>query len=338
MTCKTGKALSLVAMLLLAAAVHAQDKQDTQLQPNPLGAMRDFEPSADAPYELGPGDEISVDAIGRPELTGKHVIGPDGTITVPIAGAIPLAGLTRDQAAGSIEHALDPYYTDVVVSVSIEKYTANQIIVMGAVAKPGVINFEGQPTLLEAIARASSASDTAPAGGQSAAGIRSTGIPDEVTIYRGNNQMLSVRLRALVEEGSPMANMRLRRSDLVYVSGKTSYVVVLGQVTHPGNLRLEPNTKLEDLIAQAGGPTEKAGRNPSIEIIHQNGPNGASTTHTVPFSTLLHHNSIEYTLQSGDIIYIPESGFNGLSYTFQALAPLVNLLTIGTLVGGQGSF
>jgi len=358
---KNPKALTAITLLLLTSAVHAQATDpDPQLKPNPTVSMRDFEPPANMPYVLGPGDAISVDAPGRPELTGKHTLGPDGSISVPIAGTIMLSGLTRDQAAGAIEHALDPYYTDPVVSVSVERYVANQIIVLGAVTRPGIVTFQDQPTLLEAIVRANSGSSESGGGdvsgggsgggggdtgggaggggggggGGGLPGVRNSNIPDEVSIYRGTDQMLSVHLRQLVEAGSPLANMRLRRGDLIYVSGKTSYVSVLGQVYRTGNLRLEPGSRLEDLIAQAGGPTEKAGRNPSIEIIHQNGPNGPSTTRTIEFNTLLHHKSVDYTIQSGDVIYVPESGFNRLSFTMQALAPLVNLFTVASLVGG----
>jgi polysaccharide export outer membrane protein len=322
---------------LLASAAFAQQQPPApSLQSNPIAALQAFEPSANAPYQLGRGDEITVDAIGRPELTGQHIIGPDGKITMPIAGSVEIAGLTRDQAAGAIEHALDPFYSNVVISIGVDKYTSNEVIVLGAVQHPGVINFDRTPTLLEVVSRASTGAETGSAVvGQSAAGDRPSGIPEEVVIYRGNDTMATVQLRKLVEEGSPLANMRLERNDIIYVTGKTSFISVLGEVSHPGNLHLEPDTTLYDLLAQAGGPTEKAGRNPSIEIIHQNGANGPTTHRTIAFNTLLHHRSIDLTLQSGDIIYVPESGFNKASYAFQQLSPLFNLVTVGALLGGQ---
>ena len=121
----------------------------------------------------------------------------------------------------------------------------------------------------------------------------------------------------------------------VYVTGRTSYVSVLGQVNHPGNLRLQTSSSLADLLAEAGGITEKAGRSPDIEIIHTVGSPGSAKTQVVPFKSLLAHNSLDVTLQSGDIIYIPESGFNGFAYTFEKLAPLVNLFTVASLLNQQ---
>jgi polysaccharide export outer membrane protein len=352
-------------LALCAFALRAQDVPAVIATPalpyNPQVALQALAASADAPYQLGRGDAISVDAIGRPELSGKHIIGPDGKVTIPIAGAVEVADLTRDQAAGAIEHALDPYYKEVTVSVGVDRYTSNEIIVLGAVLRPGVINFARTPTLLEAVSRANSGSDSGGAssgdsggdgnnggggggggiggggGGNGLPGTRSTGIPQEITLYRGNDMRVTIQLRALVEENNPLANMRLRRDDIIYVSGKTSYVSFLGQVNRPGNLHLESTTTLADLLAQAGGPTEKAGRNPTIEILHQVGLNGPSTRRSITFKELREHASIDLTLRSGDILYIPESGFNGASYTFQQLSPLVNLFTVASILGGTNS-
>ena len=65
------------------------------LKPNPLEALRNFEPAADEEYRLGKGDEITVDFAGRTDLQAKLVIGPDGRITLPLAGDIVLDGQTR---------------------------------------------------------------------------------------------------------------------------------------------------------------------------------------------------------------------------------------------------
>jgi polysaccharide export outer membrane protein len=343
----------LLALSAAACFACAQDTGTTPtLTPNPEVALRAFEQSADAPYELGRGDEITVEGIGRPELTGKHVIGPDGKITMPIAGPVMIADLTRDQAAGAIEHALDPYYKDLTISVGIDRYTSNAIVVLGAVQRPGVISFAGAPTLLEAVSRANSGSDSVGGGGESGggesggaavsgggglSGTRPNTMPEQVTIYRGTDTRVTIQLRALVEQGNPLANMRLKRDDIIYVSGKTSFVSVLGQVNRPGNLRLDPNTTLSDLLAQAGGPTEKAGHNPTIEILHQTGSNGPSTKRSITFKELREHKTIDLTLQTGDILYIPESGFNAFGYTFQQLSPLVNLFTVASILGGSNS-
>ena len=322
----------LLTIPVFAFTCHAQvtPPAGDGLKPNPAAALRAFEPPANAPYELGRGDEITVNAIGRPELTGKHVIGPDGQITMPIVGAIEIAGMTREDASLAIEKALSTYYSAISISISVDQYTSNQIVLLGAVEHPGIMTFDKTPTLLEVISRGGVQAGGTGVVGQSEAGSKPSGIPEECVIYRGNDTMVTVQLAALLNEGSSLANMRLKRDDIVFVSGRTSYVSVLGQVTHPGNLQLQKTSTLADLLAQAGGPTEKAGRNPTIEIIHQPGTQG-SRTQSISFKSLLQKKSIDLTLQSGDILYVPESGFNSAAYTFQQLAPLVNLFTVSAL-------
>jgi polysaccharide export outer membrane protein len=308
-------------------------------------ALRAFEAPANQPYSLGRGDELTVTVLGRPELTSKYIIGPDGTITLPIAGSVKIADMTREEAAAALQNALRPFYTDAFVTVGVDKYTSNQLLVLGAVSRPGLMNFDRTPTLLEAITRANGGNGGGSdlggygggggggggTGGTGRTGTQQVNIPEEVLIYRGDDTMVTVLLKALVESGSPLANIRLKRDDIIFVTGKTSYVSVLGQVYRPGNQHLDVHSSITDLLAEAGGPTEKAGTNPTIQIIHRDTTTGQAKVQNIAMNDILHHNLSDYTLRSGDILWIPESGFNKASYVFQQISPLVNLFTIATL-------
>ena len=106
-----------------------------------------------------------------------------------------------------------------------------------------------------------------------------------------------VELKSLVDSGSALADLRLRRGDVVYVpSPAERYVSVLGQVNHPGALQLDSNTTLPKLLAEAGGITQLAGKNPSLEVISPS----TGKTRVIPFQTLLQPGSLELTLKSGD--------------------------------------
>jgi len=123
------------------------------LQTNPQLALREFEPAENQEYELGRGDAISIDFGGRPEMSSKQIVGPDGMITLPMAGSIAVADKTRPQAAQAIIAALTPYYQHLNVTVGVDKYTSNQVLLLGAVEHPGVLTFDRPPTLLEAVSR-----------------------------------------------------------------------------------------------------------------------------------------------------------------------------------------
>ncbi len=321
--------------LLFTLPAHAQntsapvDAPTIELKKNPIDVLRELEPAADAPYQLGIGDEITVEVAGRSELSSKHTVGPDGRITLPVAGSVEVADNTREQAAALIENALGSYYQGVTVFVSVDKYTSNRITLLGAVGHPGVMNFEGAPLLLEVISRGGPPvrEGVAPVPGDPIAAY-----PEECIIYRGKDTVFTVELRQLIEEDHNLADYRLRRNDIVYVPGPTKYVSVMGMVIHPGTLNLTNRSTLPQLLAEAGGPTEKAGNSAVIQVIHRGDAHAPSRVITVRYKDILQAKPLDLTLYSGDILYVPESGLNKIGYVLEKLAPLATLVTLGAIM------
>jgi polysaccharide export outer membrane protein len=294
-----------------------QPTDNPQLKLSPTKAMEAFEPAADEEYELGPGDEISMDVPGHPELTGKHVIGPDGRITLPIAGTVEISNKTRIGAGQTIKDALTPYYTDVNVTIGVDKYGSNHIMILGNVQHPGVLYYDSTPTLLDAIAR----------GGLMATSNNKDGIPERCVIYRGNDQTLTVELRKLLQGGNAMADMRLRRGDIVFIPPQQEeFVSIMGEVKNPGAVALTPDMTLHLALAQVGGVTDMHGKN--IQVIQ------ASTGKTtiIPYDQILTPNGDrEITLHGGDIIAVPKSGLAKFSVVLTRLSPITSIATLATI-------
>jgi polysaccharide export outer membrane protein len=305
----------------------SQQTAEPTLKESPLETLRKFEPGADEEYQIGKGDEITVNFAGRPEMQAKLVVGPDGRITLPLAGDIMLAGLTRPQAASAIESALANYYTNLSVQVTVTKYTANRVLLLGAVDHPGMFEFDGTPTLLEVLARGGveagpNKSGTTPDVNQ---------IPERCAIYRGSDQVVWVELRQLMESGNALADLRLRRDDVVYVpSSSERFVSVLGEVQHPGAIPLAYNSTLASILAQAGGVTDHAGNNPHIQIVD---PASGSSRVFALKDMLDPVKSREITLKPGEIIFVPKSGFYRGTYILERLSPLVTLATLAMYSG-----
>jgi polysaccharide biosynthesis/export protein len=312
------RVLVLLAGLFAAPLLARAQAPEPQLKANPLDTLRRFEPAADEEYRLGKGDEISIDFPGRTDLTAKLVVGPDGRITLPLAGDVVMAGRTRGEAAKAIDDALASYYTNLAAQVTVTKYTSNKVLVLGAVEKPGEITFDGNPTLLEALSRAGL--ETGP--------NKAARIPERCAIYRGQNEVVWVDLKKLIDSGNAMADLRLRRDDVVYVpNGGERFVSVLGQVQHAGAIQLTSSSTLASVLAEAGGFTEPAGNKPHIQIVDPE----TGTSQIISMKDVLNPaKTLEITLKPGEIIFVPQSGLFRATYAVERLSPVI---TAAALIG-----
>lgn len=292
-------------------------EKEIKLKLGPLETLRKFEPAADEEYTLGAGDDISIQYPGRTELASKDTIGPDGRITLPLAGPIEIANLTRQAAGQKIATALSAYYTNLTATVEVVKYGSNHVTLLGNVKNPGAINFDQTPTLLEVLSRGGI--ETRPDGN----------IPEQCVIYRGD-QVFWIDLQELLGTGSPLADLRLRRNDVIFVpSVSTRTVTVMGQVQHPGEIALRHDSTLTSILGEAGGVSDPAGSNPELEIVHRS--KGGKTQY-VRFKDLLKPTGgLEISLYPGDIIYVPKSGLARVGFVMQQLAPFLSMGSFAAL-------
>jgi polysaccharide biosynthesis/export protein len=156
-------------------------------------------------------------------------------------------------------------------------------------------------------------------------------IPERCAIYRGSEQVVWVELRALMESGNAMADLRLRRDDVVYVpSISERFVSVLGEVQHPGAIPLAHNSTIASLLAQAGGLSDHAGNNAHIQIVDP--ASGRARVLTLK-DVLDPAKSLEVTLKPGQIIYVPKSGFYRATYVLERLSPLITVASLAVYAG-----
>jgi polysaccharide biosynthesis/export protein len=295
-------------------ATACQPHCDPQPSPATLQALQQFNNAPDTEYRLGPGDSITITVFNHPELSGPHIIGPDGTIQIPVLGSVKIAGLTANQAAQMLTQLLTGDYVAPVTSIQINSYTNNQVTVMGDVANPGVIHFDSQPTLLEALAKAGTAKDASGA-------VPAT----KCAIFRGSDRALWLDLRPLFRGNDATFNVRLHRNDIVYVPYNVDNVVyVMGQVAKPGPYPVTPNLSVVQALADAGGLNDNA--NPH-EVVLARPSQGMKKT--ISLNGLMKGNDSNYLLQAGDIVFAPKRGLAKFGYVMQQINPITQGLFVG---------
>ena len=120
-------------------------------QAQPMNALAGF----GADYRIGPNDLLEIDVYGVTELKRTVRVNSTGLVSLPLIGAIKVAGLTAQEAEAAIAARYgEKFLQDPQISVFIKEFTTQRVTIEGAVQRPGIYPLTGQITLLRAMALA----------------------------------------------------------------------------------------------------------------------------------------------------------------------------------------
>jgi polysaccharide export outer membrane protein len=251
-----------------------------------------------AHYIVGPNDVLTITVFNQPQLSGKFVVESDGTLAFPLLGRVAVGGLSIRAVEDEMRRRLAAgYVKDPHVSVMMEQYHSQQIFVMGEVRQPGSLQFTGSMTLIEALARVGSTTERA---GPEAVIVRSRTAESSAIAMppagdSSNAETIRVNLRSL-QTGMLSQNIPLRPGDTIFVP-RAETVFVLGQVRTAGEITLRGAMTVRQVLALAGGLTER-GSTRRIQIVRQ--VNGKEVT----LGT-----NLQDKVQPGDTIVVRERLF-----------------------------
>ncbi len=152
------------------------------------------------------GDTVTfVDAF-NPEIKGTAVVDIDGTILVPEAGSVWVAGYTRTELESYLTQKLSPYFAETDVKVTIRTGGKKEYYVLGKVLKEGAFPYDGDVTIFEAVMKA---------------------LPDRfganlgrVRLIRADPRdpvIIPVDVAELWESGDSTYNVQVQEYDIIYV-------------------------------------------------------------------------------------------------------------------------
>ena len=139
----------------------------------------------------------------------------------------------------------------VSVDSTLNRYQ-NMVEIRGAVFRPGMYQVGGEINTVKALVEA-------------AAGVTEDAISQHAVMHRvkadRSLEMMSLDIRGILEGTVP--DVPIRNEDVIYVASRQERnekktVTINGEVAYPGVYRYAENETIEDLIIQAGGPTEAA--------------------------------------------------------------------------------
>lgn len=259
---------------------------------------------ANRPYLLGPEDLLTITLTG---LTGIDTIAEpaavevrvahDGTINLPLIGAVRVGGLEIIDAERLIHAAYVPKFVPTLsVGLRVEAFKTADVVVVGAAELPGIVQLrQNQRTALHAVAAAGGMTQLA---------------SGEVIIQRIRDpeNKISVFLRNSADLQAVLAMDPLESGDVIeVVAAQPNTIFVGGLVNLPGPREFPPGTEVTALqaLAAAGGVVEPVF--PKEATLIRRMPNGEDVHVRIDLDKTRSGEDPNVKLAPGDIFWVPET-------------------------------
>jgi polysaccharide export outer membrane protein len=234
---------------------------------------------------------------GRLELP-RIDVGTDGSIAVPFAGRIPVAGLPIDRVRQMIEMRLQRKLFEPQVQVHLVESPDKSVSIVGAVRKGGSFQITpGMARLADLVGAAGVEADR----------------PERVRIeLRRGTMIYPLSLKTLL--GNPADNVALRPGDVVSVQRETGFVTLMGAVTTPSRIAITGDGySILDALSEARGLDARSADPSGIYLfpaIDKRDPDRAVEVYSIdirnPEQVLL---ARQMQLVDGDLVYVSTAGF-----------------------------
>ena len=168
----------------------------------------------------------------------QQVVGTDGTISIPFAGRMAVAGKTMPKIEHDIVHQLTGKANDPQVIVRLDQNDARNVTVLGEVTASGRVPIGARgERLLDAIA--------------SAGGARQPVAQTTVQLSRGA-MTVNMPLDKVIRD--PQQNIRIKPGDVVTLLFQPYSFTAMGAVSNPAEIRFEGGgISLAQALGRTGG-------------------------------------------------------------------------------------
>ncbi|MBA2881453.1 polysaccharide export outer membrane protein [Desulfosalsimonas propionicica] len=254
-------------------------------------------------YRTGPGDVLRITVYEDKALSLDSArISAEGVIQYPLLGTLEVAGKTVSEIQNMISGKLKEmdFLVNPHVSVKITDYNSQQVVLLGAVHRPGSYALKKEETLLGMLSNAG--------------GIREQEAGQHLILIRQEDELegkpkiaVQIPLSDLLGSTDQPANLRVQADDTVYIPSASKFFVI-GQVQKPGGYILKNSTSVAEAISMAGGFTSIAAPNRvHITRMAQNQKKVIRVNVKKMINDGPDH--LDVTVQPNDLIVVPESYF-----------------------------
>jgi protein involved in polysaccharide export with SLBB domain len=208
-------------------------------------------------YVLGPGDGLTVTVWGGVSQTLSRVVDSTGKITLPEVGPVALAGMKLGAAQEMLQRILAPQFRSAHVDVTLARLRTVRVYVVGDVQRPGAYDLHSLSSPLNAL--------------YAAGGPTSVGSLRTLRHMRGATVVSDIDLYDFLLHGIRIPTQQLEDGDTILVPPAGPQITVTGSVKRPAIYEMKGETKLSEVLDDAGGIQVSAAlRHISVERIAAN--------------------------------------------------------------------
>ncbi len=194
-----------IAAVLALSGCASTPKQPTAPGPAATGMPPSgvAEGSAVEQYIIGAEDVLLISVWKDENLTTEAVVRSDGMISVPLVNDVKASGLTALQLKEEITKRLMEYIPGVEVTVVVQQMNSNKVYIQGEVQRPGPQPFNGNLTVIQALALAG--------------GLTPYADKNSIIILRAGGEQLHFDYSAVSRGRNLEQNIILKRGDTIIV-------------------------------------------------------------------------------------------------------------------------
>ena len=265
----------------------------SQQLPATIAFSEPIDPEA---YQMGPGDQLTINIQTIEPQFFQLVVDPTGTLLIPNVGEVNLLNHSLKQSQELVRQKIRSVYKDANVSVSLFMPRIIPVYLVGAVKNPGVYNIYYTNRVSDVLDN-SQLSDL-------------FSKPDEIQLI-SNGDTTQLDYSEYLYEGKLDENPQLKQGDIIYVTEANPGVAVTGYVATPGIYPYIPGFTYSDYIGMAGGelPAGDANRYVLTDNAYNSKSQGAG-------------------IKPGDHIYVPKSRTYTLLGEFSVLQVITSVTSL----------
>ncbi|MDX2240830.1 MAG: SLBB domain-containing protein [Leptolyngbyaceae cyanobacterium bins.302] len=234
--------LPLLVWAAIAAPVIAQAPRQAATVQAPTSSILEGDG-----YLLGPGDRVRIDVFNVQEFSGEYQVLPNGSLNLPLIGAVRVQGRTLGQAQSIISARYRNVLQQPVITVSLLAARPVRVAIAGEVNRPGTytvpaLSSEGNvPSLSRTIQLAE--------GVTQAADLRQVQIRRLRSAGDGTNEVIRVDLWDLLKGGNLQQDVRLQDGDSIVIPATTVVNLQEAQQLSAANFAARNNRPLKITVA-----------------------------------------------------------------------------------------